>query len=146
TRREQHPDWKDRRGQSVNHDRPRDPSRVVSKPCFNRWKIREKLSAPNTNTKTDQSDDRYDRDIEFSAAQTETHDQRGWNCHRDREHAPRTFRERLHDNEREYGEQNDHDCHHADESERTHAATDLVPHHLPYRFSTAADLSRAPDQ
>ena len=57
-RREQHPDGQNRRGESIDHDRPREPFLVLTKPGFNRREMAKKLSAPNPECQTEQSENR----------------------------------------------------------------------------------------
>src|SRR5262249_11553503 len=132
-----HPDGQNRRRQSVNHDRPRDPSRVMPKPRFERWKISEKLSSPNAEPQTEQSENRDPRHVEFSTAQPKSHDERGRNSYRNREHAPPTFGERSHDHQREHSEQNNHDREHANQREPADAAANFLFHHLAERLPAA---------
>ena len=65
-RREKHPDRQNRRGQSINHDRPCDPFFVMAKPALDRGKMGEKLSAPDTERESGQSKDRDRSHVHFS--------------------------------------------------------------------------------
>ena len=105
----------------------------------------KELSAPNAERQPEQSKNRDGSDVHFSGAQTEAHDQRHRNRHRNREYAPRTFRQRLHNDEREHGEQNDHDRQHAYERECAHTPADLFLHHLAERFAAATHRSEEHD-
>ena len=144
-RREQHPDRQNRRGESINHDRPSQPFLVLTKPSFNCREVAEKLSAPHAECQADQAENRDCENTHFSRAQRDTHDQREGNRHSNRENAPRTFRQRLHHDQRKNREQNNHDGEHANESEQTHAASDFFLHHLAQRFSAAPDRGEQND-
>ena len=68
-RREQHPDRQNRRGQSVNHDRPCDPFFVMPKPALDRGKMGKELSAPDAERESGQSENRDRGHVHFSSAQ-----------------------------------------------------------------------------
>ena len=109
----------------------------MSKPGLDRRKMRQKLSTPNTECQTEQTENGDRSHVHLPGAQSETHNQRDRNRHGDRENAPRTFRQRLNDDQREHRQQNNHDRQHTDEREHADSAADLFLHHLPERFSTA---------
>ena len=97
-------------------------------------KLWQKLPAPDREEQAEQSKHRDPADSDPPRAQPDSHDQRDRNRRRHRENAPGTFRERLHDDEREDGEQNHHDREHADDRERADRAADFFLHHLAERF------------
>ena len=138
-RRQEHPHRQDGGGQAINHDRPCEPFLVVSKPRLNRRKMREKLSAPNAKCQPEQSKNSDRNHAHFSRAQTDSHDQRHRDGRRDGENAPWTLCKGLDDDQREHGQQNNHDCQHTDQGECADARPDFFFHHLTKRLAAAAD-------
>src|SRR5260370_19753615 len=104
--------------------------------------MREELPAPHAKRQTEQTEDRDRRHAHLPRAQSDSHDQRDWNRRRYGEDAPGTFREGLHDNERENSQQDNHDRQDTHQSEQTHAGSDFLSYHLPKRFAASADLGK----
>ena len=96
--------------------------------------MRQKLSAPDAEGQSEQSENRDRHHAHSSAPQSDAHDQGHRNRHRDGENAPRAVGQRLHHHERQHRDQDDHDRQDADEREHTDAAADFFLHHLAQRL------------
>ena len=117
-RGEEEPDRQSRGGEAVKDQRPGEPFLIVAKPVFDRRVLAEKLTAPDGEKQTEDTENRHPADADPPAAKRDPHEERDRDRHRDRENAPRTFGQRLHHDEREDRDQHDHDGEHADEGER----------------------------
>src|SRR5215469_15662245 len=114
----------------------------MAEPRFDRWEMRQKLSAPHTKSQAQQSENRNSHDAHSARAQCDPHDQRQRYRDSDGENAPRTLRKGLHNDQCKHGQQNNHDCQYTDESEQSDAASDLFLHHLTECFAAAPDRSK----
>ncbi len=137
-RREQQPHRQDAGGKGVDDDRPRQCWRAHFENCFERGVFGDELPAPHRQQQQCDADDgTFQHFADAHPAQVAAHEQRNRNRRGDGEDSPRRFGERVHDHEREHGEQDDHDRENRDHADDAGRGVQFLPHHLRERFAIA---------
>src|SRR5262245_30326427 len=109
------------------------------------WVMREKLSAPYAKRQAEKSEDCDPQHAHFTRAQSNSHDQGDRDRSRNRENAPWTLCQSLHDDQRQNGQQDNHDRQDTDQREESDLASNFFSHHLTQCLPVPADRGEKND-
>ena len=144
-RREQEPHGQHRGQETVAHDppgerRPLEGQRVRQHRAVN------PLAPGDRQQQAGETEHAHEPNLSrCQIAQAQSHEHRDRHGRSDGEQAPGTLGQRLHHDEGQHREQDDHDGDNADQGEKARQGPDLLAHHLAKRFASPADRTEQDD-